>query len=514
MKRKKVTLSLALLSAGVVGSALAQGCSSSFGTPRSQAHLLVTIEAGNRGTPDNRNPLSFDAPNLFTVKVAAQRPDGTIDTSFNGFVRFSAKPGTVLPVSGANTDGRNVKLVAGVADQVSVPLVGAYGDTRIWVQDDGFVPGDPTMKPQCADGVDNNGNGLIDFPADPGCAFANDDSEDLGTYVAGISEPLYFVSPRIADVRGVLQGGAATSFPHEQVEIDTGYRGGQTYEFDTIITRVSSDGFYATDLSDPRGYNSIFAFNFSAPPRMRICDRLKTFGGTSSDFFGFTEVNYPTWTLEEWDPTQRECMVPDPIVLSIDALDTSVGTQALLKVESSLVRVETAHVGQSIVDLKVASKFGRGDAPYVTNADKTLTFNFTPDASNCDLNRDGKVDFNTEPEKSCGNQCSADPECSEYSSFQARSEFRLVLLDTTGGGHLARNIAANGSTSPQFDALSLKGKTIRSFTGTLRYFSGGNQFTIEARCDEDIVADPAQSPASNKACVHERTTVDLNAGSN
>src|SRR5262249_19509662 len=31
--------------------------------------------------------------------------------------------------------------------------------------------------PQCSDGVDNDGDGLIDFPQDPGCFGADDDDE-------------------------------------------------------------------------------------------------------------------------------------------------------------------------------------------------------------------------------------------------------------------------------------------------------------------------------------------------
>ncbi len=36
-------------------------------------------------------------------------------------------------------------------------------------------------KPQCSDGKDNDGDGLIDFPDDPGCTSAEDDSEDSPT---------------------------------------------------------------------------------------------------------------------------------------------------------------------------------------------------------------------------------------------------------------------------------------------------------------------------------------------
>ena len=36
----------------------------------------------------------------------------------------------------------------------------------------------PMSKPQCSDGKDNDGDGVIDFPDDPGCTSADDESED------------------------------------------------------------------------------------------------------------------------------------------------------------------------------------------------------------------------------------------------------------------------------------------------------------------------------------------------
>lgn len=39
--------------------------------------------------------------------------------------------------------------------------------------------GSRTCQAQCSDGIDNNGDGTIDYPADPGCDSAKDDTEDL-----------------------------------------------------------------------------------------------------------------------------------------------------------------------------------------------------------------------------------------------------------------------------------------------------------------------------------------------
>ena len=194
---------------------------------------------------------------------------------------------------------------------------------------------------------------------------------------------------------------------------------------------------------------------------------------------------------------------------------------------SSLVRLLTS----GTVTVKISSKFGSKfpTAPgYVATAD----------ASNCDMNQDGKVDFVNDPEKTCSANCTADPDCTEYSNYLSRSGFRIVMTDSAADcadptAPCTRAILADGSTAPQFDPILLKGKTIKSFTGTLRYFSGGTQYTIEARCSDDIVTDvdkpcSAQVPCvsgscvegicspftSNTACVHARTISDNNSGSN
>jgi hypothetical protein len=547
----------------LVGAAIAAfgGCSASFGTVRSSNTIDVSVKTGDRGKADARLPLSLTTPAHFTVTIVARTPQGNPDPNFNGYVRISVKPGQVLPVTTLGGNGRNVLLKNGQADDVGVDVLGAYGDSHIWVDDVGYLPADPTraIPPQCSDGLDNNGNGVIDFPSDPGCAFANDDSEDLGSYVAGTSETLFFSSPRIEDVRGFKGGGSSTPFSHEQILLDTGYRPKtNNFDFSVVVTRISADGFYAADLEDDRvdrkvpqtltdgrhGYSSVFAFNFSAPPKLRVCDRLTTYTGTASDFFGFTELGFPTWSVEEYDPAKRDCLVPEPFEFDIAGLSS---TPIKLRYESALVRIAagphkvldvgartpTDRDGDGVPDAvdacpdvpgRSASVPEKNGCPpdFTLHVGKHFGLNFpkdpayapADDATNCDLNRNGKIDHTAgNPEATCSDACTADPECTEYSNFATRSEFRLVLTDVTNPAvPVVGGIQANASTASRIDPLALRGQDLKSFSGTFRYFSGGSQFTIEARCQDDIVVDLNQQPMLSKdACVVVRTLAEQTA---
>jgi len=483
-------LLLAIAAVIVLGS-----CSSGFPSLPTGEHLVVIRKDGDFGLASARLPVNFSPSNLVKVRIEARRADGSLDTNFNTFVRVSVKPGTVYS-AGDGSAGRNVQLAAGVLDDVPISLVASFGDTRIWAEDVGYVPvSDLTRKPPpaCSDGLDNDGDGVVDFPADPGCYAPNDDTEEGGTLATGVSDTLYYALPRIADVRGVTTtGGTATPFPKEQLKIDTGYVEGtagnpSSFAFDTVVTRIASDGFYVTDVQDQatRGYGSVYMFTFSAPQKLGVCDRLRSLQGTASDFYGFTEMGFPTWAVETWDPNVRPCLVPEPRVFTVAELTN---TTVLFRYESALVRL----LSTAPVAVHIGSHIG---------PDKPAAPTYTPtdNATNCDLNGSGKVDFSLPDEAACSNACAADVECSEFQSFLSQSNFTLVVTD----GVTTAKAQGNGSSSPDFDPVTLRGKPVKAFTGTMRYFSGGNQFTIEARCVDDIVMDaPNATPlTSDKACV-------------
>lgn len=546
-------------------------CSDGFGRPRGQRRLVVELVSGNvqangacvenpdcaeglgcvqRGTDRTCVPVDLRSPrpvrvegaDVYRIVVRALRLDGTQDEGFTGFVRISAKPGSIDPILSPGAEGRNVLLEGGVSQPVDVRLVNAYGTTYILADDIGYQPSDPFGEepPACSNGRDDDGDGLIDFPADDGCAFPNDADERGGSFAQGASPPIFYGLPRIAQVRGVdctsgtCRGTGLTPYPKEQIQVDTGYREGidgpAQFVFDVVVTRISSDGFYSQDLNNDRPstnnpfggdtrFSGIFAFNFNAPPRMRVCDRLKTLTGTANEFFGFTQISYPTWTLEEWDPAARLCLVPEPEPISPSDAVGAVREANLLPKSGKLVRVRTQdpNPGQAVrpTEVYITPKLGPGDA----QRDRA-GFILGPDNTNCDFNKDGRIDFSDTSAEAiaqcndlslvpmpafcegvCSSQCDADPECSEFSNFRSRSTFRLLLKDANG---VTSAIQADASAFAGFNPLEHKGRLIRSFSGTLHYFSGGSQLTIEARCRDDVVLElERMPPPTDRECADD-----------
>ncbi len=511
----RVLGSLGLLA--LVGVAAAPGCSGGFGEdPQTLRFEIKLADGTDFGSRELRKNIAVEPPDRYTVSVRALGGDGKTDTSFEGWLRVSSKPGNVISVTGNDVEGRNIHLRSGAIDNVTLEVSRAYGDTRIVVEDVGYTPVDPLRDPPpaCADGKDNDSDGDIDFPADNECAFANDDSEEGGTYSSGASAPLFYKLPRAAEVRG-FPSGAFTPFKAQTVSIDTGYREqSRDYDFTMVVTRLSSNGFYVADLEDDRpeaertGFDGLFAFNFNTPSNLGYCDRLRRLSGTATEFFGSIQLGYPTWSATRWNPDEP-CLIPEPYWFNAFELTAPNAITTKLKYTHSLVRARTGD--QDAADgrrYRTSVRVSKLMGPEKPAANPDGSFRLSENATNCDFNGDDNIDFTTDPEKSCAKSCNDNVDCTEWSNFSTRANFQLVIesvLLENGepkGDAEKVKIQGNGSTSTNFSALALRGQTIRSFSGTLGYFSGGDQFTIESRCADDIVTELDKEPiASSAACI-------------
>lgn len=462
-------------------------------------HVAITSINGSADLPTPDKPLPANRGKTFdtwTFEIEARSPTGALEP-FNGVVRLSTRPGAVGTITGEGTLGRNVRLSDGKASG-SLTVTAVYGPTRLWVEDLGYVPAPLGKKPVCSNGKNDDAeeDTLIDFPADPGCAYADDDTEQGGSFAAGVSAPVAYSLPKISDI----QGGSSSPYPFESIEANTGA------PQRLIVTRVASDGFYVTDVNPAEmmnGYNSIFAFNFSTPSGMRVCDRVTYLSGTISEFFGFTELSFPSYDLDYVIEGKQPCEVPTPPALDPTTITTPT---AMEKLESGLVRIEGYHVARHFGPKTPENNvFGvPGDPDAVT------------DTSNCDLNGDGQVDFDSKDEGSCSNACAADPDCSEWTTYSARGNYK-VSKD-------ASMIQIQTGTIAGFDPHANRGVTLAAVTGTLRNFSGGTlNWTLETRCPDDLacaaescICDGCSAAplSSQDACVRLRSIDDNDEGTN
>jgi hypothetical protein len=101
---------------------------------------------------------------------------GSFGASCTDFEAHSSKD--ISHVEIHYTDGRVIKDEAVDAPDISID--GGDEITSVIVKSGttahAFECANGPVAP-CSDGIDNDGNGLIDFPADPGCGFPGDNDE-------------------------------------------------------------------------------------------------------------------------------------------------------------------------------------------------------------------------------------------------------------------------------------------------------------------------------------------------
>lgn len=464
------------------------------------ARIEVTVT--QQSVPDSRDarlPIRFDVtkPVEFTLDLRVLNLDGSERASFDGhdaWVRLTVAPGTIVGTEGPggpsdpDVAGPNVHMHAGVARGIRIKVIGAYGDTNIIAQDAGYPPAPDGVVAQCADGIDNDGNGFTDYPTDPNCVFLNDDSESTPTNVYGASRPIYYAFPRIHDV----QGPGTTPFNGKQVEIP-----GQD-PIHMVVTTIAKDGMYITDLEDDLGahtptFNSVFVYNFNPPPEIHVCDRITRINGNVSIFVGSIQLGTAAWSKDPWlnDSLSGPCLVPDyfEVTDAIAGLNTE-----MQKLQARLIVVKNPTLGV---------KFGPKVAP-----------KGTPDvgASNCDLNGDGiagciasKPGFRGD-ENACCQACYADVDCTEWNDYTAHAQVKIKF------GAADALMFAKFSQVTNFNPRDYVGPGVfKEIRGAMSTFTGSSAlppYAINPRCRDDVVLatdDPSQTKDAQHACICTRT---------
>ncbi len=455
------------------------------------AWVRVTT-AGDRGLREAPLPFSNEGVPL-AVRLEAFRRDNTPARTFNGFLRLSMAPGVVVSVEGPGALGNYVRATNGVVEGVTIRVARGYGSARIWAEDDGYLPVDPLREPRpaCSNGLDDDGDGRVDYPADTGCAAANDDNERAGSYAVGTSEPLYFDTPLVSDVQG---RASQSPLLNERVTIrgrilpSAPEPGDRRHRI--VVTQTDNSGFFLTDIDDRSCegepcFNSLYAFNFRAPDGMRVCDLLQTLTGSVAEFVGSTQLSQPGYQVGLlWrpnDPQAGPCLVPDPVVL----------TQALARDEVRLERLESGLV--RLENVILPTLVGPGRAPNGIPM---------PGATNCDFNNDNRIVYDGGIEDQCATACAANPSCSEWTSW---ARFGQVLVTLPGSGAVTRLGLNARAVDPTFDPTRRRTPSV-TVTGTLRQV--GPNWVVQPRCGAEIVYEGMPVRRPNEVCLYERPLSD------
>jgi hypothetical protein len=462
------------------------------------AGMVVTVTSvDGEALPTVAEPLSVPAAGAANgieveVDVRALSGAGDVETlNSDMWVRLSVRPGKLTILSADRFVGSDLFLPSGQTSNVKVKIWDLFGPTRIWVEDVGFEPRTQVNKKSaCDDGIDNDQDGLIDDPADIGCLSPMDDSEEPGTDAAGVSPVIWFMTPTLAE----LQGYAGDSpYVSESVPVETG---------SLVVTRVTTDGMYVTDEADlsGRGYNHLFVYTFNSPTTvpvcnsdeydslnctgdadpvpLRVCDRLTYIVGTISEFYGFTEMGFPTWDTVLWDPEVEDCPVAAPAILTAADYRGN-GARAMESFEAGMVQ---------LVDVELGS---------------------AEDIVDCDKNKDGLVDFKDYVTSECSDECvcreacNDDPFCLEINQYW---EYGQWPVRVGGAGGIKAWISTRQSV-PKFDPYALtEPRAFRAIAGTLRHLSFLDPYPwiIEPRCEDDITRTGEPVPPS-LACVIPRS---------
>ncbi len=467
--------------------------------------MRVTIPPeANRGAPGA--PLSFSATHEYTVRVEALGLDGNPVQSFNGTAQLAVSPGVLTQVSGTGVAGRLVRLTNGVAEGVTVRFVRSYGEARISAEEQGYDLGDGSATPACADGMDNDNDGRVDYPADFGCAAPNDNSERGGSYAQGVSQPIFVGTPTMDDIQGP---GTVSPLLNERVTVDTGT---------LVVTRISVSGFWVTDTSRTfcpaegggmrRCANSLFSFNFRLPEGMRPCDRLSRLSGTIQEFVGTTQMAQPAWTIPAeglFTDTSGACPIPEAVVLrpramgemvssapALEVLDMASMDEALEPLENALVRLQNVTISQNVGPERASCDMAMG------------TCTFAPGRSSCDFTGDNIVDYDNPLEALCGNTCQKTAGCSEWTGW-IRFGQMAVDFSENQPGNVQRFIISPREAISNFNPLNQPAPGVRAtVTGTLKQV--GPNWIIEPRCTVDLVFEGQGTvQPANAACVTPRS---------
>lgn len=283
-----------VLSVAIGAALFVLGCEKTIHVERRNGPATFSVEVVEGDIGSSNAPLAYtNEPLEVTLTVKAIGKDGLVDESFNGEAWLDVAPRGKL----AKGQDKKISFTNGVAEDVVVGVRNIHGSTSsIWVEYRG-------------------------------------DSEELGNWATGLSPRIQVGNPTI---HGVQQTDRPTTSPliGDFVELDLEGR-------QAVVTGVMQDGFYVTDATEPTdAYNGLFVYSHSRPRNpdgsyLKEGDVISRLAGTVEEFFGFTELGFPSWKVD------GNVSVPKPAVVASSFVGDD---NEMEKYESRLVEVRDVKV--------------------------------------------------------------------------------------------------------------------------------------------------------------------------
>lgn len=270
-----------------LGLLIASGCHVTI--ERDQGTLPLSFKVETREeTGTEESPLPYTTESMqFTLDVQAIDFSGEPADWFDGEVFLDLAPRGRL----AKGQARSFRLTKGRAEGLTVQVQKIHGTSNIWVEDRGTE-----QKP--------------------------------GSYATGLSPAIHVQHPTLYDV-SQTENIESSSLNGDFVQINTAGRR-------LVATGIAIDGFYIVDLDEPTdSFNAIFARTFSRPKGVEVGDIITALIGTVEDFYGFTQLSFPSYKVDgKIDSISAYELDPD--IVDDDL--------AMEKLESRLVEVKNVTV--------------------------------------------------------------------------------------------------------------------------------------------------------------------------
>lgn len=456
--KKQLKNSAVILASCLVLSAGALGCVEQKSSHYEGVHsfkVVATPLNGDFGTADKplKMPTSFEGSDAYKVKLQAWALDihgdvldGSVDPdtgdtrdAYNGTVNLSIAPGKL--------SAETITFRDGVAEIDELAVRYAFGSARIWVED---------TERRAVD---------LNNPVCPNDKFTEDGLSCEPSYASGASQLFVFEPQTIRMIQynpDRLDGSSPLLYEYGQIR---GLRG-----HDIVVTNVVSTGFYITDKGDP-DFNSIFIFTFSQPGRVEIGDRICEVSGGIAEFTGMTQLQFPSWGIQNKEQSTAEDIDPAPedgeagIETCIDRVtgEARPCTEEELEAKHALIDCSSTYFDYELTKeqkkafgyvappepraITSPAFFSSGNTAGIEALESSVitvqNIRLSTEFIDCDDNGNLKIETGT-PEASCRNTCTGNDRCTELSSLQSYDQWRGWTLNGNGELSVASSSLISG----------------------------------------------------------------------